>query len=194
MFVVDFFLSHPEFGVDAVYFYLFSTENWKREESEVNYLMNLAYEMARLKMREYISKGVRFVHLGRREPLPQKVLDVLDELVRDSASGDKLTVGLCINYGGRAEIIDAMRKMMADGVSADEVDEDVFARYLYQPGFTDVDAIVRTSGEKRLSNFLMWQSAYAELVFLPIYWPDINDSVLVQVMDELARRQRRFGR
>ncbi len=197
--VIDFFLEKSPEKVETIVFYLFSTENWKREEYEVNYLMNLAYEMARKKMSTYISKGVRFVHMGRRNPLPQKVLDVLDELVEKSKHNTRLTVGLAINYGGRQEILDAVNKIV-DKVRSGEIPDDVpinmelIEHFLYNPGFADVDLIVRTSGEMRISNFLLWQSAYAEFIFLPNYWPDINDNILIQVIEEFNRRQRRFGK
>ncbi len=197
--VVDFFLERSPEKVERIVFYLFSTENWKREEYEVNYLMNLAYEMAKEKMMTYISKGVKFVHLGRREPLPEKVLSVLDELVEKSKNGDKLTVELAINYGGRQEIVDAVNKIIQK-VREGEIPEgtpintDLIAHFLYDRDLADVDLIVRTSGEMRLSNFLLWQSAYAEFIFLPIHWPDINDNVLLQIIDEYNHRQRRFGK
>jgi len=197
--VVDFFLERSPEKLETIVFYLFSTENWKREEYEVNYLMNLAYEMAKKKMATYISKGVKFIHMGRREPLPQKVLDVLDELVENSKNNTKLTVGLAINYGGRQEILDAVNKIV-DRVRSGEIPNDVpinmelIEHFLYNPGFADVDLIVRTSGEMRISNFLLWQSAYAEFIFLPNYWPEMNDTLLLQVLDEYNRRQRRFGK
>ena len=197
--VVDFFLEKSPVSVEKIVFYLFSTENWKREEYEVNYLMNLAYEMAKKKMSLYIDKGVKFIHLGRREPLPEKVLSVLDELVENSKNNGKLTVALAINYGGRQEIVDAVNRII-EKVRSGEIPEDtkinaeLIEHFLYEPHFSDVDLIVRTSGEMRISNFLLWQSAYAEFIFLQNYWPDINDSILMQVLDEYNRRQRRFGK
>lgn len=197
--VVDFFLERSPQQVETLVFYLFSTENWKREEKEVSYLMNLAYEMAKRKMNTYIEKGVRFVHLGRREPLPQKVLDVLDELVERSKNNTRLTVGLALNYGGRQEIIDAINKII-DKVRNGEIpagakiNKKLIEHFLYYPDFSDVDLIVRTSGEMRISNFLLWQSAYAEFIFLPYYWPEINDNILYQIIEEFNRRERRFGK
>ncbi len=197
--VVDFFLERSPEKIEHLIFYLFSTENWKRDEKEVNYLMNLAYEMAKKKMNRYIEKGVKFIHIGRREPLPQKVLEALDELVNKSKGNTKLTVSLAINYGGRQEILDSVNKIVkkiynGEIPSGTPINMELIEHFLYNPQLSDVDLIVRTSGEMRISNFLLWQSAYAEFIFLPNYWPDMSDTILLQVLDEYNRRQRRFGR
>jgi undecaprenyl diphosphate synthase len=186
-----------ELGVQAVSAYAFSTENWRRSPDEVRFLMGFNRDVIRRRRDEMHELGVRVRWAGRRPRLWRSVireLEVAEELTRDN---DVLTLTMCVNYGGRAEIADAARAMAHDvaagRVHPDRVDERVLARYLDEPDLPDVDLFLRTSGEQRTSNFLLWQSAYAELVFVPELWPDVDRRVLWRAVDEYARRDRRYG-
>ncbi len=181
-------------GIEALTVYGFSTENWTRPEEEVAYLMGLPGEVVAKRMAELHRRNVRVVVAGRRDSrVPESVLDHIDSAVARTASNTGLTFCIAFNYGGRAEIADAVRAILAKGLSPDEVDEDTIAAHLYVPELPDPDLIIRTSGEVRWSNFLLWQAAYAELVFTPTLWPDFDEQCLADAIAEFAARQRRFG-
>jgi len=186
-----------EVGVTHVSAYAFSTENWKRSPEEVRFLMGFNRDVIRRRRDEMNAWGVRVRWAGRRPRLWRSVvneLEAAEELTRDNTV---LTLTMCVNYGGRAEIADAARALAQDVAAGrldpDKVDERVLARYLDEPDLPDVDLFLRTSGEHRTSNFLLWQSAYAELVFVPELWPDVDRRVLWRAVDEYARRDRRYG-
>jgi undecaprenyl diphosphate synthase len=186
-----------ELGIRAISAYAFSTENWRRSPDEVRFLMGFNRDVIRRRRDEMHELGVRVRWAGRRPRLWRSVireLEVAEELTRDN---DVLTLTMCVNYGGRAEIADAAaaiaREAAAGRLDPDKVDESTVARFLDEPDMPDVDLFVRSSGENRTSNFLLWQSAYAELVFLDTLWPDFDRRHLWAACEEYASRQRRFG-
>ncbi|GAA3163549.1 isoprenyl transferase [Blastococcus jejuensis] len=186
-----------ELGIGAISAYAFSTENWRRSPEEVRFLMGFNRDVIRRRRDEMHDLGVRVRWAGRRPRLWRSVikeLEVAEELTRDN---DVLTLTMCVNYGGRAEIADAAaaigREVAAGRLNPDTIDERTVARFLDEPDMPDVDLFVRSSGENRTSNFLLWQSAYAELVFLDTLWPDFDRRHLWQACEEYASRQRRFG-
>lgn len=180
-------------GVKTLTLYAFSTENWKRSQSEVKTLMRLFLETARKKVPELNERGARLRFLGRREGLPERVLEALQEAEELTAHNESLDVYIALNYGGRAEIVDAARRMAADGVPPEAIDEETFARYLYAPDVPEVDLVIRTSGELRVSNFLLWQIAYAEFYVTETLWPDFSPEEFTQALRSFAARSRRRG-
>jgi undecaprenyl diphosphate synthase len=180
-------------GVKTLTLYAFSTENWERPQSEVKTLMRLFLETARKKVPELNERGARLRFVGRREGLPGRVLEALQEAEDLTAGNDSLDVYIALNYGGRAEIVDAARRMAADGVPPEAIDEETFARYLYAPDVPEVDLVIRTSGELRVSNFLLWQIAYAEFYVTETLWPDFSPEEFMQALRSFASRSRRRG-
>ena len=180
-------------GVKTLTLYAFSTENWKRPPEEVKILMRLFLETARKQVPELNRRGARLRFLGRREGLPEPVLEALQEAEELTAHNESLDVYIALNYGGRAEIVDAARRMAADGVPPEEMDEETFARYLYAPDVPEVDLVIRTSGELRVSNFLLWQIAYAEFFVTETLWPDFSPEEFMQAVRSFASRSRRRG-
>lgn len=180
-------------GVDTLTLYAFSTENWGRPEKEVSMLMKLFLETAREKVPELNERGARLRFLGRREGLPASVLEALAEAEDLTSDNDSLDVYIALNYGGRAEIVDATKRMMADGLAPEDVDEKAFARYLYAPDVPEVDLVIRTSGELRVSNFLLWQIAYAEFYVTDTLWPDFSAEEFLRALESFASRSRRRG-
>jgi len=186
-----------EIGVKAVSAYAFSTENWSRSPEEVRFLMGFNRDVIRRRRDEMHELGVRVRWAGRAPRLWKSVikeLQVAEELTKDN---DALTLTMCVNYGGRSELGDATRRLAQDvargRVNPDKVDERTLARYLYVPELPDADLIWRTSGEQRLSNFMLYQAAYAELVFSDVLWPDVDRRHLWEAVDTYARRDRRYG-
>jgi len=180
-------------GVKTLTLYAFSTENWNRPKSEVKTLMRLFLETARKQVPELNKRGARLRFLGRREGLPEPVLEALQQAEELTAHNESLDVYIALNYGGRAEIVDAARRMAADGVPAEAIDEETFARYLYAPEVPEVDLVIRTSGELRVSNFLLWQIAYAEFFVTETLWPDFSPEEFMQALHSFAARSRRRG-
>jgi undecaprenyl diphosphate synthase len=180
-------------GVETLTLYAFSTENWARPEQEVSTLMKLFLETARDKVPELNERGARLRFVGRRDGLPTSVLDALNEAEERTAGNDKLVVYIALNYGGRSEIVDAARRIAVDGLAPEEVDEATFARYLYAPEVPEVDLVIRTSGELRVSNFLLWQIAYAEFYVTETLWPDFSPEEFVTALESYASRSRRRG-
>ena len=186
-----------EIGVKAISAYAFSTENWSRSPDEVRFLMGFNRDVIRRRRDEMHELGVRVRWAGRAPRLWKSVireLQVAEELTRDN---DVLTLTMCVNYGGRAEIADAVRGIAADvaagRLKGSRIDERTIARYLTEPDMPDVDLFLRSSGEQRTSNFLLWQSAYAEMVFLDTLWPDFDRRHLWQAIETYAARDRRYG-
>jgi undecaprenyl diphosphate synthase len=182
-----------EVGVDALTLYAFSTENWGRPETEVDSLMTLFLETAKGKVPELNERGARLRFLGRRGHLTEAVQTAIGEAEELTRENDRLHVYIALNYGGRAEIVDAARRMMEDGLSPEEVDEATFASYLYAPEVPEVDLVIRTSGELRISNFLLWQIAYAEFYVTETLWPDFSPEEFRRAIDSYAARSRRRG-
>jgi undecaprenyl diphosphate synthase len=180
-------------GVETVTLYAFSTENWARPADEVDTLMKLFLETAHDKVPELKARGARLRFLGRREHLPPSVLEAMQEAEDLTASNNQLDVYVALNYGGRSEIVDAARRIVEDGLSPEEVDEATFASYLYAPELPEVDLVIRTSGELRVSNFLLWQIAYAEFYVTDTLWPDFSPEEFLQAIESFASRSRRRG-
>jgi undecaprenyl diphosphate synthase len=183
-----------ERGIKVVSAYIFSTENWNRELEEVNYLMDLALKIFTKDLNELVEKGIKIVVSGRRDRLDDKIIRAIDDTVAKTADNTKGTINICFNYGGQSEIADAIKNIIDSGIKADEVTPELVRQNLYHPELPVVDYIVRTSGEKRLSNFLLWDSAYAELEFVAVHWPAFSSSDLDSVLEEYVNRKRRFGK
>ncbi len=183
-----------ELGVSWLTVYAFSTENWSRPTDEVAFIMAMSVDVVARRAVELREKGVRVVFSGRRgEPIPADTLRAMDDVVRATADGASLTLNVALNYGGRAELVDAVRQLVADGVRPEDIDEAALAKRLYQPDAPEVDLFVRTSGELRISNFLLWQCAYAEFYFTETLWPDFDADGLREAVAAYQQRRRRFG-
>ena len=182
-----------ELGVEVLTLYAFSTENWARPETEVDSLMGLFLETAKGKVTELNERGARLRFLGRRAHLPVAVQEAIEEAEKLTKNNNLLDVYVALNYGGRAEIVDAARRMMKDGLKPEEVDETKFASYLYAPEVPEVDLVIRTSGEFRVSNFLLWQIAYAEFYVTDTLWPDFSPEEFCRAIVSFAARSRRRG-
>ena len=182
-----------EFGVEILTIYAFSTENWGRPEGEVIALMSILERVIDRELQELHEEGVKLRHLGRLDRLPsglrQKVLDAI-ELTKNN---QQLTLNVAFDYGGRAELVSAIRRIVTDGMPAEQVDESLVSRYLYTAGLPDPDLIIRTSGEMRISNFLIWQGAYAEFYVPAVLWPDFDKDELYTALVSYNQRERRFG-
>ena len=186
-----------ELGIGWLSAYAFSTENWKRSPDEVRFLMGFNRDVIRRRRDEMHDMGVRIRWAGRRPKLWRSVIKELEEAERLTAKNNRLTLTMCVNYGGRAEIADAAARIAEQvrlgRIDPKRIDERVIARYLDEPDMPDVDLFVRSSGEQRTSNFLLWQSAYAEMVFLETLWPDFDRRHLWQACEIYAERDRRYG-
>ena len=182
-----------EFGVQYLTLYAFSTENWRRPRHEVSGLMMILGEVIDRETEELHRNGVRLRHLGHLDALPPRLQERVLHAVDLTRRNERLTVNVAFNYGGRAEIIEATRRMIRDGIAPEQIDERTFSSYLYTDGVPDPDLIVRTAGEMRLSNFLLWQAAYAEYYSTPRHWPDFGKAELAEAIGAFAGRERRYG-
>lgn len=186
-----------ELGIGWLSAYAFSTENWKRSPDEVRFLMGFNRDVIRRRRDEMNDLGIRIRWAGRRPRLWKSVISELEEAERLTARNRRLTLTMCVNYGGRAEIVDAASRIAAEvkarRLDPDKISENTFAKFLDEPDMPDVDLFVRSSGEQRISNFLLWQSAYAEMVFLDTLWPDFDRRHLWQACEVYASRDRRYG-
>ncbi len=183
-----------EMGIEWLTVYAFSTENWRRPTDEVRFLMRFNEKLLVERRDEFHKKGVRIRFIGRRDwKVPKRLLRRMDETIEMTAGNRTLTLTIAFNYGAKTEIVDAVKQIVAGGTSPDDVDEALLAKYLYDPEMPDVDLWVRTSGEYRISNFLIWQAAYAELVFVDEFWPDFRRHHLAGAIAEFQNRDRRFG-
>jgi undecaprenyl diphosphate synthase len=182
-----------ERNVPYLTLFAFSTENWSRPRREVNALLRLVGRVIDRELRSLHENNVRLKHLGSLEPLSPDLQRRVQDAVEMTKDNTGITVCVAFNYGGRAEIVEAVRRIVADGVPADAIDESSFASYLATKDIPDPDLIVRTAGEHRLSNFLIWQSIYSEFYFTPCYWPDFDEEEVDRALDAYAQRVRRFG-
>jgi undecaprenyl diphosphate synthase len=184
-------------GIGQLTLFAFSTENWRRPAPEVRFLWRLIRRFLRAECQELRDRGVRLRAIGRLDGLPEEVRSELERAIAFTRGGDGLTLCLAVNYGGRAEVVDACRRIVrravAGRISAGDINEDTLGACLYQPDMPPLDLIIRTGGEMRLSNFLLWQSAYAELWVTPVAWPDFGEEHLREAMCDFRRRNRRFG-
>jgi len=183
-----------EYQIKYLTLYSFSTENWNRPDDEVAGLLHLLEETINKEIPELHKQGVRLYHLGRLEELPQGLQLAINRAEELTKNNTKITLSLAFNYGGRTEILDAIRRLMAEGNSPQDLDEKLFNSYLYTAGLPDVDLVIRTGGELRISNFLMWQAAYSEYYFTKVLWPDFSKKQFERALLSYSRRQRRFGR
>jgi undecaprenyl diphosphate synthase len=182
------------YGVKYLTLYMFSTENWNRPRIEVAGLLSLLARKIDQETQAFHQENIRLVHLGRLDRLSQKLKEKVQAAVELTKNNTGLTLCLAFDYGGRDEIVQAARRIASAGIADDNIDESVFVRYLYSPDIPDPDLVIRTGGESRLSNFLLWQTAYSELYFTPVLWPDFGLEDVEEALSEYKRRQRRFGR
>ena len=181
-------------GVRHLTLYAFSTENWERPAEEVNALIEILQEMIRSETRRLHADGVRLKHIGRLDRLPVEVRHGIAEAVELTKDNVGITVALAYDYGGRTEMTNAIKSIVADGIQASEIDEQLIGRYLYTAGMPDPDLIIRTAGEMRISNFLLWQAAYAEYYSTNIFWPDFDETEVDKAIAAYGRRRRKYGR
>ena len=192
--LVDTAYGALDLGVKWLTVYAFSTENWRRPADEVRFLMNFNESLLLRRRDELNERGVRVRFAGRRDRrVPRRVLRRMDESEALTSANRKMTLTMAFNYGGRAEIVDAVRAVVASGMPADKIDERAIRSHLYHPDMPDPDLVVRTSGEYRVSNFLLWELAYAELVFTDVLWPDFRRTHLFGAISEYQGRSRRYG-
>ena len=183
-----------DLGLKWLTVYAFSTENWRRPADEVRFLMQFNESILVRRRDELNDRDVRIRFLGRRDwRVPKRLVRRMEEALALTAANRTMTLTIAFNYGGRAEIVDAVRALVASGTAADKVDERAIRRHLYEPGMPDPDLVVRTSGEYRISNFLLWELAYSELVFTDVLWPDFRREHLFEAVREFQRRDRRYG-
>ena len=173
--------------------FAFSTENWKRPRTEINPLMRLAGRVIDRELQSLHQRNVRLLHLGGLDPLPNELQRRVRDATELTKNNDGLTVCVAFNYGGRAEIVEAVKRIAKDGLAPEQIDESVFSGYLGTNGLPDPDLVIRTAGEMRVSNFLLWQSAYAEYYSTATYWPDFDATEVDRALEAYAQRQRRFG-
>lgn len=182
-----------DLGIEVLSVYAFSTENWTRPRAEVRALMRLFHETLEREFEEIHARGIRIVVSGRRQELSPRMRERIDDAERRTAQNRKGTLNVCLNYGGRAELVDAVRALIEDGVRADDVDEKALAAHLYNPQLPDVDLIIRTAGESRMSNFMLWRATYAEIFVTDTLWPDFDVPDLQHAIADYQTRVRRFG-
>ncbi len=182
-----------ERGVRHLTLFAFSTENWKRPKSEINPLFRLIGRVIDRELNALHENGVRLVHIGDLSPLAQDLQRRVRNAIELTKDNERMTVCVAFNYGGRAEIVAAIQQLVADGVAPEDVTEEKIESYLGTHGIPDPDLVIRTSGEMRLSNFLIWQTAYSEFYTTPVYWPDFDDAEIERALEAYASRGRRFG-
>ncbi len=186
--------SCARLGIKYLTLYAFSKENWKRPEEEVAMLWNLLYDYLKREDKVLVKNKLRLMVIGQREGIPPKVRKELERVEEMTRHFEGMVIILALNYGGRTEIVDAVKKILADSrIKKEELNENIFSQYLYTAGLPDPDLLIRTSGELRISNFLLWQIAYAEIWITPVYWPDFRRKHLLQALVDYQKRERRFG-
>jgi undecaprenyl diphosphate synthase len=180
-------------GIESLTIYAFSTENWGRPEEEVENLIEIFGETIDRELPDLCKEGVRARFIGRRDRVPDWLQERMVNLEAETAANSTLDLWIALDYGGRAEVVEAARRLVEDGIAPEEIDEAALAARLYAPELPDPDLLIRTSGEIRISNFLLWQLAYAELIFVDTLWPDFGEAELRSALDDYASRRRRFG-
>ena len=181
-------------GVRYLTLYAFSTENWERPTDEVKALIEILQEMIRSETRQLHADGVRLMHIGRLDRLPGEVRKGIADAIEMTKDNTAITVALAYDYGGRSEMTHAIKSIVADGVQASQIDEQLISRYLYTAEIPDPDLIIRTAGEMRISNFLLWQAAYAEYYSTGVYWPDFDETEIDKALAAYSQRRRKYGR
>ena len=190
----DVALETLQSGVRYVSAYVFSTENWKRSEDEVGHLMKLLLKMLKADLPAFIENNIRLRVIGSRDELSDALVEAIDDAEAKTANLDSGELVLCLNYGGHLEIADAVKKIVQSGVLVEDVTPELVAQNIYAPDVPPCDLIVRTSSEQRLSNFMLWRSAYSELMFVEKNWPDMTTDDVAVILEEYANRNRRFGK
>lgn len=185
--------TFAKYQVKYLTLYAFSTENWLRPKAEVRGLMQILNRVIKRETKALHEKGVRLRHLGRLDRLSERLQREIRRSIELTKDNTRMTLSIAFDYGGRAEIIEAVGSIVREGLPADLIDENLFGRYLYSNGLPDPDLIIRTAGEMRLSNFLLWQSAYAELYFTPVPWPEFDEEEIRKALLAYSKRQRKFG-
>lgn len=180
-------------GVKYISFYTWSTENWSRAEDEVRSTMKIIRSMFGRELKRLMKKGCKFVAMGDLETIPSDIKKMIEKAENDSKDGDSSTLIMCFNYGGQQEIIRAAQRAIEEGIEAEDLTRENFTQYLDHPEIPACDVIVRTSGEKRLSNFMLWRSAYSEIIFMDKLWPEMKADDVTDILEEYKRRDRRFG-
>ncbi len=181
-------------GIKALTVYAFSTENWARPKEEVDHLMRLISQSIQEELDDLDANGVRILHSGRLEGVNPRLQEEIRYAIERTRHNDTIVLNVAFNYGGRAEIVDAIKKIIQEGIPPEAVTEEVVSQHLYTPELPDPDLIIRTGGEFRLSNFLIWQAAYAEFYSTPVYWPDFDEAELRKAVAVFQHRDRRFGK
>lgn len=189
----DVIAATADAGVKYISFYTWSTENWSRAESEVRGVMKLIRRLFKVDMKELEKQGYRLLVLGGKDQLPDDIVEMIKDVEQRSVEGKRATLAMCFNYGGQQEIVRATQKAIAAGVSPDDLTTESFAQYLDHPEIPSCDLIVRTSGEQRLSNFMLWRSAYSEFIFLDKLWPEMTPEDVDDILAEYSKRNRRHG-
>jgi len=182
-----------EFGIKYLTIYAFSTENWGRPKEEVEGLLKILESVIEKELTELHQEGVKLRHIGRLEKLPESLRNKVESAIELTKDNDRLTVVVAFNYGGRDEIVSAVENIVKSGVRSEDVTEQLISDHLFTKDIPDPDLVIRTSGEMRLSNFLIWQAAYSELYITPVYWPDFNKEELHKALESFCLRNRRFG-
>jgi undecaprenyl diphosphate synthase len=180
-------------GIQYLTFYAFSTENWSRPKAEVEGLMRILSDAIDREMKELHEEGARLLHIGHLEGLPNSLQEKVQDAIDLTKHNDRITIVLAFNYGGRDEIVYAIKKMLRDGVEPEDVDDALVSAYMFIKDIPDPDLVIRTSGELRTSNFLTWQSVYSEWYFPKVYWPDFSEEELQKAVEDYQARERRFG-
>ena len=188
--IIEAFAAH---GVDYLTLFAFSTENWHRPDAEIQSLIEILSEVIRREVEDLHRQGVRIRHLGRLDRLSPHLRKAILDSVELTENNTGITLSVAFDYGGRAEILQAVKDILSQGVAPQELTEEIFQGYLYTSDIPDPDLIIRTAGEMRLSNFLLWQSAYAEYYATPVLWPDFDEDEVAQALEAYGQRQRRFG-
>lgn len=182
-----------KYHVKYLTLYAFSTENWRRPQAEVRELMQILSRVIRRETKAMHEKGVRLNHLGRIDRLSERLQNEVRRSIELTKDNKVMTLSVAFDYGGRAEVVNAARQIAREGIDPDTIDEELFGRYLYSAGLPDPDLVIRTAGELRISNFLLWQSAYSELYFTPVFWPDFDEEEIRRALIAFSERERTFG-
>lgn len=185
--------ASAEFGIKYLTFYAFSTENWSRPRAEIDGLMHILSDVIDRELDELNQEGARLVHIGHLDGLSKTLQNKVQHAIDLTSHNQRITIVLAFNYGGRDEILYAVKHMLQDGVDPEDVTVELVSQYMFTSNIPDPDLVIRTSGERRTSNFLTWQSVYSEWYFTPVYWPDFNKEELRKALEEYATRHRRFG-
>lgn len=185
--------ASTKFGIEVLTLYAFSTENWARPKSEVTGLMHILAEVIDRELKELHEEGTRLMHVGHLDGLPNNLQKKVRNAIELTKDNKRITIVIAFNYGGRDEIINAIKNIIRDEIKPDNVDEELVSNYMFTKGLPDPDLVIRTSGEQRTSNFLTWQTVYSEWYFPEVYWPDFNEEELRKALENYADRERRFG-